>query len=76
MYGVFNNAASTGASMELAWKMAAIYLSIGLLISFVGGAFKPLTEQRTAAVATIQVLFLLTLWLPAMMWHAIKGVGR
>lgn len=52
---------------------AALYILIGTAMSMVGGAWRPLADDRTGRVRVLQIAFLVTLWLPALMYHLITG---
>lgn len=59
--------------MEIFLKALAVYLLIGVIISVVGGAWKPLTRTRTYGVRIVQISFLIVGWLPALMAAFVTG---
>jgi hypothetical protein len=52
---------------ELLIKLLAIYLLVGACISYVGGAWAPLSKTRTYGVRRVQIIFLILGWLPMIM---------
>lgn len=58
--------------MEFLWKVLAVYLLIGLLISIVGKGWAPLRPGQTRGMWLLQLFFLVVLWLPSIVLLSMK----
>ncbi len=56
-------------------QAAATYVLIGLVISMLGGCWKPTTATRGLDVKIVQIAVLTFLWLPVMMIELVRGHG-
>ena len=61
--------------MTFETSMVLLYLGLGVLMCFVGGMFRPRGEPRPLTVVALQFVFLTTLWMPLLLWHAVIGTG-
>lgn len=49
-------------------SVVALYLLIGVMISMIGGAWRPTSVTRPMSVKLTQIIYLITMWLPSMVW--------